>query len=416
MNWVTLLKSSIKYIRYNKMRSLLTTLGIVIGVSTVIAIMSFLQGLNNSVEQEFSALGAKTIYLQKTEYTIGTRRRHLDFDEMGKRPNLTIEDAEAIAELDSVYVTAPTMDDEVGTLTRGANELEDCSLEGTTEGAYYTSNWSLESGRFLTREDGLRRSMICVIGYYVAYYLFGGEDPLGQMLEVDGHRYRVVGVLSEKGMSFGHSQDTLVLIPYATYKKYYDDATGRRSLFHGTKIEILPGEGVTVEEALKDIEELMRLRRGLRYTDDNDFGLNTQESMLSSINEITSILWLVMVGVGTISLLVGGIGIMNIMLVSVTERTREIGIRKAIGARDRDILYQFLLESVLLSLIGGIIGIALGVGVSQIVSAMGLMDAETPLWSVSVGFGFSALVGISFGIYPARKASNLNPIDAIRYE
>ncbi len=415
MNWVTLLKSSVKYVRYNKTRSLLTTLGIVIGVSTVIAIMSFLQGLNNSVDEEFSALGAKTIYLQKMEFTIGVRR-HLDFDELMRRPDLTIEDAKTLAGLDSIAYAAPTIGDDVGTLTRGVNELEDCSLEGTTEAGYYTGNWSMVSGRFLTREDVRRRSMSCVIGYYVAYYLFGEENPLGRMLEVDGHRYRVVGVLAEKGMSFGHSQDSIVIIPYTTYRKYYSEPEGRRSLFHGTKVEILPNEEITVDEALKDVEGLMRLRHGLRYTDDNDFGLNTQESMLSSINEITAVLWMVMVGVGTISLLVGGIGIMNIMLVSVTERTREIGIRKAIGARDGDILNQFLLEAVLLSLFGGIIGVALGIGISQVVSVLGLMDAETPLWSVLVGFGFSALVGISFGIYPARKASQLNPIQAIRYE
>lgn len=416
MNAWTLLTSSLKYIRYNKMRSFLTTLGIIIGVSTVIAIMSFLQGLNNSMNEEFSSLGANTIYVQKIELTFGPGMRRLDFDEISKRPDLTIEDAEAIAALGMINVAAPTTDRSVGTITRGSYEADNCSLVGTSDGGYYTSNLTLSSGRFLTREDGVRRSMVCVIGYYIEYYLFEDEDPLGKSLEVDGHTYRIIGVLEEKGSSFGQSQDNMVIIPITTYRKYYDEPTGRESVFSGTSIEVLPHTGVAVEDALKDVEETMRLRHGLRYTDDNDFGLNTQDTMLSSINELTSVLWLVMVGVGTISLLVGGIGIMNIMLVSVTERTREIGIRKSIGARDRDILYQFLLESVILSLIGGTIGIILGVGLSQAVSIFGLMDAETPYWSVLVGFGFSALVGIVFGIYPAQKASGLNPIQAIRNE
>lgn len=417
MNLFTLIKSSVKYLRYNKMRSFLTTLGIIIGVSTVISIMSFLEGLNNSVDEEFSALGANTIYVQKIELTFGAgMMRNLDFDEISRRPDLTAEDAEAIAELETIAVTAPAISKNVGTLRRGTDEADNCSLLGTSEGVFYTGNWTLDSGRFLTREDRVQRNMVCVVGYYVAFYLFGDDDPIGQIIEVDEHRYRIVGVLEEKGAFFGKSQDSAVLIPVSVYMKYYEEPTGRESIFNGTSIEVLPVTGVSVEEALADVEQLMRLRHGLRYTEDNDFGLNTQETMLSSINNITAMLWLVMVGVGAISLLVGGIGIMNIMLVSVTERTREIGIRKSIGARDRDILYQFLLESVFLSLLGGFVGIVLGVGISQIASLFGSFSAETPLWSVLVGFGFSALVGISFGIYPARKASKLNPIQAIRYE
>ena len=176
----------------------------------------------------------------------------------------------------------------------------------------------------------------------------------------------------------------------------------------------MPREGVPVETALDDVEEVLRLRRGLRYYEDNDFGLNTQTSMLSSLNTITSILWLVMVGVASISLVVGGIGIMNIMLVSVAERTREIGIRKAVGARD--VLVQFLLESISLSAFGGVIGIVLGLGVGGVVSMLSPLDAAVVWWTIVLGFGFSASVGILFGIYPARKASRLNPIEAIRYE
>jgi putative ABC transport system permease protein len=259
--------------------------------------------------------------------------------------------------------------------------------------------------------------MVCVIGSYVAENLFGeGEKPVGQTLDVDGHRYRVVGQLEEKGASFGRPQDNKIFIPISTYFKYYTVPEGRRSIFHGLEIEVLPNEGVAIETALEDVEEVLRLRRGLRYYEDNDFGLNTQESMLSSLNTITSVLWLVMVGVASISLVVGGIGIMNIMLVSVAERTREIGIRKAVGARDRDVLIQFLLESVALSAFGGVIGIAFGLGVAALVTALSSLDAAVVWWTIALGFGFSATVGILFGIYPAQKASRLNPIDAIRYE
>ncbi len=188
------------------------------------------------------------------------------------------------------------------------------------------------------------------------------------------------------------------------------------SIFHGVRIEVMPKEGVPVPAALADVEELMRLRHGLRFYQDNDFGLNTQASMLSSLNNITSMLWVVMVSVASISLVVGGIGIMNIMLVSVAERTREIGIRKAVGARDRDVLVQFLLEAIGLATLGGIIGVVLGLGASAVVSAVSPLHAAVVWWTIALGFGFSAAVGVLFGVYPARKASLLNPIDAIRYE
>jgi putative ABC transport system permease protein len=416
MNFLALLRLSVNSLRHHKSRSALTALGIIIGVTTVIAILSLLEGLNRSIDQEFSALGANTIYVQKMEFNIGGGRPR-NFDEIAKRADLTLEDAAALARLPTIRAAVPTVEGDEQTLSRGVFEAEDCELAGIAEGGDLTGNWVISEGRYITAEDRQRRSMVCVIGSYVAENLFAeGEDPLGQTLTVDGRSYRVVGVLEEKGASFGRPQDNKVFVPISTYLKYYTIPEGRRSIFHGLEIEVLPHEDVPIETALEDVEEVLRLRRGLRYYEDNDFGLNTQTSMLSSLNTITSILWMVMVGVASISLIVGGIGIMNIMLVSVAERTREIGIRKAVGARDRDVLVQFLLESITLSAFGGVIGILLGLGVGEVVSMLSPLDAVVVWWTIILGFGFSASVGILFGIYPARKASRLNPIEAIRYE
>jgi putative ABC transport system permease protein len=416
MNFWALLLLSVRSLGHHKSRSVLTALGIIIGVTTVIAILSLLEGLNRTIDAEFSALGTNTIYVQKMEFNIGSGPPS-NFDEIAKRKDLTLEDAEAVDALPTIRAAVPTINTDVGTLTRGAYEVDNCELAGVGENGDLTGNWVVSDGRFLTADDRQRRDMVCVIGSYVAENLFSeGEKPVGQTIEVDGHRYRVVGVLEEKGAAFGRPQDNRIFVPISTYFKYYTAPEGRRAIFHGLEIEVLPNDGVPIATALEDVEELLRLRRGLRYYEDNDFGLNTQESMLSSLNTITSVLWLVMVGVASISLIVGGIGIMNIMLVSVAERTREIGIRKAVGARDRDVMLQFLLESVTLSAFGGIIGIAFGLGVAALVTALSSLDAAVVWWTIALGFGFSATVGILFGIYPAQKASRLNPIEAIRYE
>jgi putative ABC transport system permease protein len=416
MNFWALLRLSVRSLGHHKSRSVLTALGIIIGVTTVIAILSLLEGLDRTIDAEFSALGTNTIYVQKMEFNIGSGPPR-NFEDIAKRDDLTLEDAEAIGELPTIRAAVPTIDTDLGTITRGAYEADSCELAGVAEDGDLTGNWVVSDGRFITEDDRLRRDMVCVIGSYVAENLFGeGEEPVGETLEVGGHRYRVVGVLEEKGASFGRPQDNKIFVPISTYFKYYTAPEGRRSIFHGLEIEVLPNAGVPIETALEDVEELLRLRRGLRYYEDNDFGLNTQESMLSSLNTITSVLWLVMVGVASISLIVGGIGIMNIMLVSVAERTREIGIRKAVGARDRDVMIQFLLESITLSAFGGFIGIVFGLGVAALVSALSSLDAAVVWWTITLGFGFSAMVGVLFGIYPAHRASRLNPIEAIRYE
>lgn len=417
MNFLHLLGLSVSSLRHHKSRSFLTTLGIIIGVMTVITILSLLEGLNRKIKEEFSSMGSSTIYIQKIEWQVGVGRPQLDFDELRKRKNFSVEDAEAISELPNIEVAVPTISRNVGTLKRLGNKAQNCELIGSAEGGDLTENRLLEQGRFITREDRLHRRMVCVIGSYIAENLFGAENPTGQTIDVDNHRYYIVGVLEEKGSMFGQTQDNVIIIPVSTYLKYNQMPRGWRALWGGLSIEALPKSGVSLERAMDDVEQLLRLRRGLRYDQDNDFGLNTQQMIMTALQGITSTLWIVMVGIAAISLLVGGIGIMNTMLVSVAERTREIGIRKAVGARDRDILIQFLMESIVLAMLGGFIGIILGIGISQLVSlVVDFLDAASPWWTIVLGFGFSAAVGVFFGIYPAQKASKLNPIQAIRYE
>ncbi len=417
MSFFSLLGLSVVTLRHHKSRSFLTALGIIIGVMTVITILSLLEGLNRKIKEEFSTLGSSTIYVQKVEWQMGPGRRQLDFEEIRKRKNFTVEDAEAIVGLPSIQVAVPSIGKNVGSLKRLGNKAQNCELRGTAEGGDLTGNWVVEQGRFITREDRLHRRLVCVIGSYIAENLFGAENPVGQTLDVGGHRYLIVGVLEEKGAMFGNTQDNVVIIPISTYLKYNPLPRGWRAIWSGLSIEALPKPGVPLEKAMADVEEQLRLLRGLHYDQDNDFGLNTQQMIMTAMQGITSTLWIVMVGIAAISLLVGGIGIMNTMLVSVAERTREIGIRKAVGARDRDIMIQFLMEAVVLALLGGLIGIIVGIGIARLVSVLvEFLDAASPWWTVVLGFGFSAAVGIFFGIYPAQKASKLNPIDAIRYE
>jgi len=417
MSFLSLLGLSVVTLRHHKSRSFLTALGIIIGVMTVITILSLLEGLNRTIDNEFRFLGTKTISVRKIEWQMSLGRPHYDFEELAKRKDFTVEDAEALAELPTIEVAVPTISKNAGNLSRLGNKIQNTTLQGTTEGGELAGNWIIEQGRFINKDDRLHRRMVCVVGSYVAENLFGAENPIGKTMDIQNQRYLIVGVLEAKGAMMGSTPDNIVIIPISTYLKYNELPRGRRSVWSGLGLDVLPKQGVPLEDAMEDVEELLRIRRGLRYDQDNDFGLNTSQMFLDTLQRITSVMWLVMVGIATISLLVGGIGIMNIMLVSVAERTREIGIRKAVGARDRDIMIQFLMEAVVLALLGGLIGIIVGIGIAQLVSVLvEFLDAASPWWTVVLGFGFSAAVGIFFGIYPAQKASKLNPIDAIRYE
>ena len=413
MLFFELLKLALATFRANRMRSFLTALGIIIGVTTVIGIIALIQGMNYEVERQIASLGSNTIFVQKFTWGMG----QIDIDDVSRRPDLTMDDAVAIARLSSIEQVAPQRSRTVGRITWRGNRASNVDLTGSTPGIARTANLGVEVGRFINSDDSLRKRMVCLIGGQVADDMFPGDDPVGQRIDIEGHRFTVIGVLERKGSFMGQSQDNSAIIPLSTFDRMFPMPRDRRArLWGGISIQAMPRPGVSVERAVDEIRELMRRRHGLGFHEPDDFGINTQDTLRDIYRSLTRVAIIVMIAVAGISLLVGGIGIMNIMLVAVAERTREIGLRKALGATNRDILYQFLLESVLLAFVGGLIGVALGVGIAKVTELLAGIKAAAPLWVIMLGFGFSAGVGMFFGIYPASRAARLNPIEALRHE
>ncbi len=411
MNFLDLIRTSLANFRSHKMRAFLTVLGIVIGVMTVISILSLIQGMNASVEKQIQSLGSNTIMLQKAAWGMG----RLDVEEISKRKDLTLDDADAIALLPAVARVSPLKSRQLASVKYRGHKATDVEVDGSNADLQFVANYSVESGRFLTKDDYQHRAHVCVIGGYIVDNLFPNEDPVGKELNLGTGRFLIVGVLARKGSFLGQSQDNVIIVPYTTYELTFPKALGFGGLF-GLTIQIQARTTGDIEKAVDQLRELMRRRRGLSYDKPDNFGINTQDTIRSIYKNITGVAYIVMIAVAAISLLVGGIGIMNIMLVSVTERTKEIGLRKALGASSQNILVQFLTEAVILSGIGGLIGVALGLGIAGIISLVSPLKAAAPIWTIFLGFGFSATVGIFFGIYPANRAARLNPIEALRYE
>ncbi|MCX7784806.1 MAG: ABC transporter permease [candidate division WOR-3 bacterium] len=407
-----LISSSFSILKTHTLRSFLTILGIVIGVMTIISILSLIEGMNSSVERQIQSLGSNTIFVQKYQWGQG----RMDIQELTRRRDITIEDAWAIAKLPTVAKVAAQKSNELTSLNYQGKTVKNIEVIGSTPDLQDIANYTVETGRFINQEDYLRRQAVCAIGGYVVDNLFPNEEPIGKYLNIRGKRFLVIGVLGRKGTFLGQTQDNIIIIPLTTFEKTFPKPTGYGAVFRSLSIQVLPKSGKVLEQAIDQIRELMRRRRGLGYDKPDDFGINTQESLRQIYKNITNIAYIVMIGVAAISLIVGGIGIMNIMLVAVSERTKEIGLRKAVGANNRDILYQFLFEAVVLSIIGGLIGVILGLSIAKIVSAVSPLPAAAPLWTVLLGISFSAAVGIFFGIYPANRAAQLNPIEALRYE
>ena len=402
----------------NKMRSALTMLGIVIGVGAVIALMSIGEGAQAAITGEISSIGSNLLFVRPGAHVGGPVE-----GAAGSAATLTYKDAEAIADPGNVpdaAVVAPEFTQSTQVIFGDTNI--NTQVNGTTSA--YLSAYELEvaRGRFIEEKDVNGRSNVAVLGYQAARDLFGGFDPVGQKIKValpgNGGRVSliVVGVLEEKGDSMMVSADDTVFVPIATAQTRI--FSGRNPLGEPivSNITAVAASEDQTEAVEDQIEALLRSRHDIEPDEDADFRVMNQADMLEMANTVTGILTIFLGSIAGISLLVGGIGIMNIMLVSVTERTREIGIRKAVGARKADILAQFLMEAVVLSLLGGLIGILLGVGLARLVDMPGVMNSLVTPNSVLLAVGFSLAVGLFFGIYPANQASRLSPIEALRYE
>ncbi len=401
-------------IREHKMRSLLTVLGVIIGTGTVIAVGSIITGVDAAVANAVRAFGPNTVFVYK--FNIGFQGRRTR-DEILRKP-LTWEDAQAIrercpsVEYVSPYLFPPSALGGGGGFDRvryKGNDVYQIELFGTEEGYAAGGTEKMKYGRFFTDMESQRRRPVVVLGEDIQTALFASEDPTGKWIEVDGHQFEVVGVMTRQAASIPGQEDRRVALPYFTMHKMFPNARENMLLF-GAK----PGQ---LSRAMDEVDVVLRLQRRVPYNKPDNFWMSTGEQMLEDFRNITSMVALVMVVLSSIGLLVGGIGVMNIMLVSVTERTREIGIRKAVGAKRSDIVAQFLTEAVVLTVAGGIIGMLFGWMIS-VASRLIFPSLPTavPLWAAGMGVAVSVAVGLFFGVWPATKAARLDPVVALRYE
>ena len=400
-----------------KLRSLLTLLGIVAGVATVIAMVSFVAGFNEAITGAFATFGTTLVQFQKYEPRFGGPQT-LPADQKARR-NLTLEDAAVLKRQASLAAAVSPERFQQGTSpvsvknVRG-NEANDPILVGAVPDYAIANNHGVQDGRFFTAADLSHSARVCVVGPDVVKALYPGRDPVGQELLLNGVPLRVVGLLEQKGSALGGSNDNFLIIPLTTFDELFPEV--KNSTGDTLHIATVPKDPKAVQDMTDQEVAILRAHRGLKANQPNDFAIYTSEGNLKSFQQISNGIAAAMIFIAGISLLVGGVGIMNIMLVNVTERTREIGIRKALGATRKDIAAQFLVEAVILTGLGGAVGIAAGLGVAMSVRYAFDFPAAAPLWSILLGFGISTAIGLGFGLWPALKAARQDPIEALRYE
>jgi putative ABC transport system permease protein len=409
MNLLSAGKVAFRSLRANKMRSALTMLGMIIGVAAVIIMVAIGQGANERISEQIASVGSNLLLVLPGSTTSGGLRSGF-----GGTPTLTMADARAIGKELPASVRLATPAVRTSAPVVYGNQNWSTIIQGTGPEYLEMRDWTVSSGRNFTAQETEASSKVCLVGMTVAENLFGGEDPVGKIVRIKRAPFTVVGVLERKGQSpQGQDQDDIIIIPITTLqKKIYASAHA------GTVgvIMVQAVDGDSVNEAERQVTSLLRQRHRIGQGQDDDFSVRNLSEMLALAETATRIMSLLLGGIASVSLVVGGIGIMNIMLVSVTERTREIGIRMAVGARERDILSQFLIEAVLLALTGGAMGIVLGAAGAVLISRFAGWSTVISPAAVFLAFGFSAAVGVFFGYYPARKASRMDPIDALRYE
>jgi putative ABC transport system permease protein len=413
-------------VRTTKLRSALTVLGVVIGITSIVGMTAMIRGFDQSLRGLIEQLGPNTIIVSR--FSFANFVNGTELKELLKRPNLTVSDGRA---LEALGTTLQTVDVELGGGGPGSQmqrvfyrdqRTKPIVLFGTTEKFQEGTNIPFLAGRFFNGTEVQYRKNVVVLGNTAYKLLFepNGIDPIGKTVRVGPERFEVVGAYDKRaagGINIG--ADDFVVIPYTTYPRIFGLQAvriTRNATFMPVQISVMPRMGVPVNEAIAEVERIMRGRHGLKLDDPNDFEIQTQDQFLKLWDQISRATFFALVVISSIALMVGGIGVMAIMSISVTERTREIGVRKALGARRAEILFQFLMEAAFLTSLGGVLGIGLGSGIGWTVHLLSGFPISLPWWSFAIGLGFSASVGIFFGMWPAFKASRLDPIEALRYE
>jgi len=411
-------------LRASKMRSALTVLGVVIGITAIVGMTSLIRGFDQSLRDSIRQLGPNTIFVAKFSGVSLVAGRN--FADLARRPNLTVDDAKAIEKLapsvQTVDIWLGAMGDVQDRVVYEGNRTKLLNIIGATEEYATLSFVKLESGRFFSGPEVDHKRKVVVLGDtpYQALFATGGLDPVNKKVRIGAAEYTVVGVFGKRpSAGVGPPQDDFVVIPQTTHQALYGTRATRA--FRGNQIRsamiaVLPREEAGRDRALAEVEEIMRVRHGLTLDEADDFDVVTQDAALKVWDQVSQATFLGLVVISSIALMVGGIGVMAIMTISVTERTREIGVRKALGARRQEILFQFLAEAVVLTLVGGLLGILLGAGIGVTVHVATGFPISLPWWSFALGLGFSAAVGIFFGMVPAVRAARLDPIEALRYE